>query len=599
MDDPLPPNPYKTLNVPKDATLAIIRSAHRKLVLSCHPDKVQEESAKKIKAEQFHQVQTAYEILSDEKKRQRYDEKVKLEELRAEMAKERDAPLPRRATDYDYGPPRGGFPPMRDMYQSPIYETREPKNARYSDEDYPSTRYDIRPPAKSYDDYFTASAGRRTSGRGQEDKKKTRDFEDDRERRRREKEEAYIRDQRTKQRTKQKRSDTENKSKGKFSPYTEEGSDSEYEDRRYTSKRDIPSKARYEEPPTPRRSREEPRKNSKYDPRYDDELEWKLSAHQEHINKSRETVEIDPHRTGRSRASSDLRTRKKTPPPQIDSSKRPPVRRGSRQPSPVRSSKKDRRTQEIVDAPPSRKTSIPDSKGIKSLFSSNQRREPQRAATHEPSMDFKPPPVRRSDTTPIRSSGPQPSRSANLQNMKAASVYSSSSDSESEMTDDVPIPIKPSLKHTATSYRVHNVEDKLKSEPQEIFPPRQRESPPRNRHSSDRPAMAPRGSTTRAPTTPRATTYTYPKDERSPRPGISRAETLRPTPKPHQSNHGKKLFREQSPDEEIFKPRPPRAYADDVRYSGRRGSEEVERDAYPGSRFHSRRPTLGRNETAY
>ena len=102
MDDTLPPSPYQTLNVPKDATLATIRKAHRKLVLSCHPDRVcneSDESEKKQKAEQFHQIQQAYEILGDEDRRQRYDGKVKLTELKTEMAEERGSLWPR--TSYD------------------------------------------------------------------------------------------------------------------------------------------------------------------------------------------------------------------------------------------------------------------------------------------------------------------------------------------------------------------------------------------------------------------------------------------------------------------------------------------------------------------
>ncbi|KAG8406858.1 hypothetical protein J3459_018595 [Metarhizium acridum] len=39
---PLPPDPYKILGVSKDAQTSEIRSAHRKLVLKCHPDKLEE-----------------------------------------------------------------------------------------------------------------------------------------------------------------------------------------------------------------------------------------------------------------------------------------------------------------------------------------------------------------------------------------------------------------------------------------------------------------------------------------------------------------------------------------------------------------------------
>lgn len=99
MDNPLAPSPYETLNVSEDATLATIQRGYRKLVLSCHPDREPDESAKKEKAEQFHQVQQAYEILSDENRRQRYDEKVKLAELRAEAVEKRRPSLSQKSYD--------------------------------------------------------------------------------------------------------------------------------------------------------------------------------------------------------------------------------------------------------------------------------------------------------------------------------------------------------------------------------------------------------------------------------------------------------------------------------------------------------------------
>src|SRR5436305_14252963 len=82
-----PPDPYKTLGVSKDATLSSIRSAHRKLVLQCHPDKIKDESLKAAKQDEFQKVQQAYEILSDENRRAQYDNQVKLQELRREMGR--------------------------------------------------------------------------------------------------------------------------------------------------------------------------------------------------------------------------------------------------------------------------------------------------------------------------------------------------------------------------------------------------------------------------------------------------------------------------------------------------------------------------------
>lgn len=87
MSTPLPPNPYEALGVTKDAKLPEIRSAHRKLVLKCHPDKVQDAALKAVKQDEFQKVQQAYELLSDENRRIQYDEQVKLFELRKEMGR--------------------------------------------------------------------------------------------------------------------------------------------------------------------------------------------------------------------------------------------------------------------------------------------------------------------------------------------------------------------------------------------------------------------------------------------------------------------------------------------------------------------------------
>ena len=85
--DELPPDPYKLLGVSKDAKLPEIRSAHRKLVLKCHPDKVQDAALKAIKQDEFQNVQQAYELLSDDNRRLQYDEQVKLYALRKEMGR--------------------------------------------------------------------------------------------------------------------------------------------------------------------------------------------------------------------------------------------------------------------------------------------------------------------------------------------------------------------------------------------------------------------------------------------------------------------------------------------------------------------------------
>ncbi|KHO00576.1 DnaJ domain containing protein [Metarhizium album ARSEF 1941] len=96
---PLPPDPYKILGVSRDAQTAEIRAAHRKLVLKCHPDKVQDPALKLEKQAEFQQVQQAYELLTDDRERQKYDDKVKLEELRKQFQNRANISTP-RATRY-------------------------------------------------------------------------------------------------------------------------------------------------------------------------------------------------------------------------------------------------------------------------------------------------------------------------------------------------------------------------------------------------------------------------------------------------------------------------------------------------------------------
>ncbi|KAI0095940.1 DnaJ-domain-containing protein [Daldinia grandis] len=136
----LPPDPYKALGVSKDAQLSEIRSAHRKLVLKCHPDKVQDPKLKEEKQKEFQQVQQAYELLSNEAERTRYDDKVKLEELRRD----------RGMTSTSTSSPR---PSKRSetKYHFDVREA-EPRPTTFAGSTSPHNVYVHTPPSRSWDE---------------------------------------------------------------------------------------------------------------------------------------------------------------------------------------------------------------------------------------------------------------------------------------------------------------------------------------------------------------------------------------------------------------------------------------------------------------
>ncbi|MCJ1274272.1 hypothetical protein MMC21_002067 [Puttea exsequens] len=631
MDEPLLQSPYKTLNVPKDATLATIRSAHRKLVLSCHPDKVQDPAEKLVKAEQFHQVQQAYEVLSDDKRRQRYDEKVKLEELRAEMQEER-RPMRRTNTDYI---PRPAPPPRYETYNGQVYETASPKYTRGHEDDFFTASFAERPSVRKFDERYSTGPSRKTSGRGPEDRKKSRDYADEEfDRKAREKEDKAHRmserERKDRKRDKDRRRDSEAKMRSKHAFVGDDSeSDSDLDDVYYKSRISDTMGGRYEQ--ARRGSREEPPRKSKRDARdYDDELEQKEKLVYDYISKARDPVEIEPvHRPMRTRTNSNAAVMTPPQPAPVESGKRSLGRggrgRGSRNPSPVRSSKKDKRAPEIVEPPPRIKPNLPkastESRGLKGLFtpsSSSSRRPPHRAATYQSKNDneqheFKAPPIRRSETTPMeqtRRRDTRPLHTSNLKNMKAPSDFESSNssdtDSDSMQTDEIPTRPRQQQK---TSYRVHHDEDKFVLEP-EVITPRRSDESTRNRFPPERPGISPRVSQARTPPIlQRASTQAFPAEERSPRTNPSRRDAGRTPPPPpltkHQSaRNSPRLYGEYSSNEETFKTKSkksPKIYDDyddgrNAKYSSRRGSAEPTRDAWAGT-FKSR-PHTTRHETA-
>ncbi|KAM0429595.1 hypothetical protein ACHAPT_006191 [Fusarium lateritium] len=182
----LPPDPYKALGVSSDAQLPEIRSAHRKLVLKCHPDKVQDPTLKAQKQDEFQQVQQAYELLSNEKERQRYDDQVRLAELREQLrAKAASSSSSRSA-----GTPTYKYE-IRTNDRS--YKTTSPSAKVYS---YSRSYEDDLPRADIFEGVRTVR--RESSYQGKPSKREERERERDREIREREKERERERERRKK-----------------------------------------------------------------------------------------------------------------------------------------------------------------------------------------------------------------------------------------------------------------------------------------------------------------------------------------------------------------------------------------------------------------
>lgn len=81
--EPLPDH-WRALGLEKGADAATIKKTYRKLVLTCHPDKVTDPALKAQKQDEFHKIQQAYETLSDDTRKATYEAELKLQQLRRE-----------------------------------------------------------------------------------------------------------------------------------------------------------------------------------------------------------------------------------------------------------------------------------------------------------------------------------------------------------------------------------------------------------------------------------------------------------------------------------------------------------------------------------
>lgn len=139
-------DPYAVLGVGKDATLAEIKAAHRRLVLKCHPDKVKDESQREAAQDEFQRVQQAYELLSDETQRARYDQKARLAELRKEAMEKNGG-----AGASPYSPKGSGSSSTREYRDGRVYEERVPADAGSFEDDEPVME-EAQPSSRKHDD---------------------------------------------------------------------------------------------------------------------------------------------------------------------------------------------------------------------------------------------------------------------------------------------------------------------------------------------------------------------------------------------------------------------------------------------------------------
>jgi curved DNA-binding protein CbpA len=107
MTSTLPPDPWKALGVERDADKSEIRTAYKKLVLKCHPDKIQDPELKALKADEFQKVQEAWELLNDDAGLAKYEQKLRLAELQRaakvqqqEVKNSPNTSVPRTSTKY-------------------------------------------------------------------------------------------------------------------------------------------------------------------------------------------------------------------------------------------------------------------------------------------------------------------------------------------------------------------------------------------------------------------------------------------------------------------------------------------------------------------
>lgn len=146
--EPLPDH-FKALGVERNADSSAIKKAYRLLVLKCHPDKVTDPAQKQGAVDQFHRIQKAYETLSDDSQRAKYEAELTLEALRKEKLARGGASTSRdKSTRFESRQPTSSTA----RYAT---EERKPSSAAYDDDRYyeDRDRERARASARKYDTY--------------------------------------------------------------------------------------------------------------------------------------------------------------------------------------------------------------------------------------------------------------------------------------------------------------------------------------------------------------------------------------------------------------------------------------------------------------
>ncbi|KAJ1329095.1 DnaJ domain-containing protein [Microdochium nivale] len=200
----LPADPYLALGVSRESQLAEIRTAYRKLILKCHPDKIPDPLLKKQKQDEFQRVQQAYELLSSEAERSRYDEIYKLNELQKEMSKmSTSSPNPARSSRRERDP---------EYYNGARVYTAEPRSSTYASPS-PKSYAAGTPGCRSYEEFsipvYDHHAPRKTasyerSAKSDWEKRSPREEREERERKSK-KDDKRDREEKTRKEEKEKR----------------------------------------------------------------------------------------------------------------------------------------------------------------------------------------------------------------------------------------------------------------------------------------------------------------------------------------------------------------------------------------------------------